>query len=139
MKTELQNYLQHYGIKPSVQRIAILEYLHTHATHPTAEEIYVALHPTMPTLSKTTVYNTLKLLARHGAILLLDIDGETAHFDGDIRPHAHFLCHQCRHIWDLPLAVAPEALLLDELELFQVDDIQLYYKGLCRACQQKID
>ena len=48
-----------YSIKPSMQRIAIMEYLMEHRTHPSADEIYTALSPSMPTLSKTTVYNTL--------------------------------------------------------------------------------
>ena len=43
-----------------MQRIAIMEYLMEHRTHPSADEIYTALSPSMPTLSKTTVYNTLK-------------------------------------------------------------------------------
>ena len=55
--------LQSHSIKPSVQRIAIMQYLMDHHTHPTVDEIYTALAPGMPTLSKTTVYNTLK--SRH--------------------------------------------------------------------------
>ena len=55
--------LQNHNIKPSVQRIAIMNYLIEHRTHPTVDEIYTALSPSIPTLSKTTVYNTLKLLS----------------------------------------------------------------------------
>ena len=47
--------LQGHNIKPSVQRIAIMKYLMEHRTHPTVDEIYTALSPTIPTLSKTTV------------------------------------------------------------------------------------
>ena len=47
--------LTEHGIKPSMQRMAVMEYLMTHRTHPTVDEIYTALHPSMPTLSKTTV------------------------------------------------------------------------------------
>lgn len=59
--------LQGHNIKPSVQRIAIMKYLMEHRTHPTVDEIYTALSPTIPTLSKTTVYNTLKILSEQGA------------------------------------------------------------------------
>ena len=59
--------LQNHNIKPSVQRIAIMNYLIEHRTHPTVDEIYTALSPSIPTLSKTTVYNTLKLLSEQGA------------------------------------------------------------------------
>ena len=60
-------YLLSYEIKPSVQRIAIMDYLLKHHTHPCIDEIYMALHDDIPTLSKTTVYNTLKLFVEHGA------------------------------------------------------------------------
>ena len=45
--------LQNHNIKPSVQRIAIMNYLIEHRTHPTVDEIYTALSPSIPTLSKT--------------------------------------------------------------------------------------
>lgn len=40
--------LQGHNIKPSVQRIAIMKYLMEHRTHPTVDEIYTALSPTIP-------------------------------------------------------------------------------------------
>ena len=46
-----------------MQRIAIMEYLMDNPIHPSADDIYTALSPSMPTLSKTTVYNTLKLFS----------------------------------------------------------------------------
>lgn len=51
-------YLLDHQIKPSVQRIAIMDYLLKHKTHPCIDEIYTALCKEIPTLSKTTVYNT---------------------------------------------------------------------------------
>ena len=57
-----------------MQRIAIMDYLMEHRVHPTADEIYNALYPTMPTLSKTTIYNTMKLFSEQGAVKALVID-----------------------------------------------------------------
>ena len=94
--------LQSHSIKPSVQRIAIMQYLMDHHTHPTVDEIYTALAPGMPTLSKTTVYNTLKLLDEHAAIQTLTIDGRNTCYDGDTTPHAHFLCTVCNKAYALP-------------------------------------
>ena len=76
-------YLLSYGIKPSVQRIAIMDYLLKHRTHPCIDEIYMALCSEIPTLSKTTVYNTLKLFVEHGAAKMLTIDERNACFDAD--------------------------------------------------------
>ena len=99
------NRLLEYNIKPSMQRIAIMEYLMEHRTHPSADEIYTALSPSMPTLSKTTVYNTLKLFAEQGAALMLTIDERNANFDADTSPHAHFICKRCGNIYDLELPI----------------------------------
>ena len=48
MDKKLHQYLSGFGVKPSLQRLAIMEYLMTHRTHPTADEIFNALSPSMP-------------------------------------------------------------------------------------------
>ena len=79
-----------------------MQYLLTHHNHPTADIIYSELAPSMPTLSKTTIYNTLKLLANHGAVTEMTIDKRNAHYDFDTVPHSHFMCRQCGKIIDMP-------------------------------------
>mgnify|MGYP001685632591 CR=1 FL=1 len=73
-----------HGIRPSTQRIAIMQFLLDNHTHPTAEEIHLKLLPKIPSLSKTTVYNTMKLFIRKGVAIMIDIDGRNARFDGDV-------------------------------------------------------
>ena len=93
-------YLMDHEVKPSVQRLAVMEYLLHNLTHPTADEIYSALITRIPTLSKTTVYNTLKLFVEHGAVKMLTIDEKNAMFDADTSSHAHFLCTRCNKVFD---------------------------------------
>ena len=122
-----------HGVRPSLQRMAVMEYLMTHRTHPTADEIYGALSPSMPTLSRTTVYNTLNLLAARGAVLALDIDARQTRFDGDTSLHAHFLCKSCGAIHDMPVADDAIRMLRPSVPV-QVDDVQILYKGVCCEC-----
>ena len=61
-------YLLSHNVKPSAQRIAIMKYLLEHRAHPTVDRIYTELLPAMPTLSRTTVYNTLRVLAENNAL-----------------------------------------------------------------------
>ena len=107
--------LQGHNIKPSVQRIAIMKYLMEHRTHPTVDEIYTALSPTIPTLSKTTVYNTLKILSEQGAAQTLTIDERNTCYDADTTPHSHFLCKRCGRIYDLPCDAADIVLVSDDI------------------------
>ena len=64
-------YLLNYNIKPSVQRLAIMDYLLKHETHPCIDEIYMALSKEIPTLSTTMVYNNLKLFVEHGVATMM--------------------------------------------------------------------
>ena len=61
-KNRVKDRLLEFRIKPSLQRMAIMEYLMSHLTYPTADSIFNDLYSLIPTLSKTTVYNTLKRL-----------------------------------------------------------------------------
>lgn len=136
MKTSIVDRLQEHGIKPSVQRIAIMEYLMGHYTHPTADTIFNNLYPSMPTLSKTTVYNTLKLLAQQGAINEITIDEKNVRYDADISSHAHFRCKHCGSLFDLPVKRLP-SVEVEKIDGFVITDTQLYYKGYCKKCKTK--
>lgn len=72
------------GVKPSVQRIAIMHYLLTHYTHPTVDDVYRGLCGKMPTLSRTTVYNTLRLLSENNAAQMITIDEHRVCYDGNV-------------------------------------------------------
>lgn len=126
-----------FGIKPSVQRLAIMEYLMTHRTHPTADEVYSALCDSIPTLSKTTVYNTLKLFVDQQAALMLTIDDKLVRFDGDNSLHSHFLCRRCGRVHDLPYSGKKSEARTLNIDGHSVEEIHHYYKGICRECSEK--
>jgi Fur family ferric uptake transcriptional regulator/Fur family peroxide stress response transcriptional regulator len=132
-KIDIQDKLKAAGVKPSLQRMAIMEYLVEHPVHPTVDMIFHALFPAIPTLSKTTVYNTLKLLAEEGAIASINIDEKNVRYDGEIAPHAHFRCKQCGKIIDLPIA-GLDTVKVANFENLKIDECQLYYKGYCGDC-----
>lgn len=131
---EAHRYLMRYSIRPSVQRTAIMEYLMNHKTHPTVEEIYLALNPSIPTLSKTTVYNTLNLFSEKGAVQVLTIDDKNARYDADVSRHGHFYCRSCGKVHDV-FNMKPEAYVIPYNEDFLVDAIEVSYYGTCKACK----
>lgn len=129
------DYLVAHGIKPSVQRMAVMEYLLTHRTHPTADDIHSTLTGSIPTLSKTTVYNTLRLLVDQGAAMQLTIDERNVCFDANKEPHAHFLCNRCGKVYDLPLRQTDMETAAEIPENFRTETAALYYRGTCAACR----
>lgn len=129
--------LVEYGIKPSVQRLAIMRYLLTHPSHPTVEDVYAALVPEVPTLSRTTVYNTLRMFSEKNAAQMITIDEHHVCYDGDVTKHAHFYCKTCNRIIDVFDKVSfppvPRNIVGNE-----VDDVQFYFKGTCAECKKTI-
>ena len=59
------------------------------------EQIYTVLHKEIPTLSKTTVYNTLNTLIDAGLVKLITIDENETRYDIDTTTHGHFKCESC--------------------------------------------
>ena len=57
LRTDLLKQLSAAGIRPSAQRIAILEYISACRCHPTADDVYSSLVEQNPTLSRTTVFS----------------------------------------------------------------------------------
>ncbi len=131
MSIEIAERLRRFGIAPSMPRIAVYKYLDEMRNHPTADEVYSALLPTYPTLSRTTVYNTMKVFQQHQAIQTILIENGEQRFDADTSVHGHFKCTGCGKVYDLFFAQE-----LPELpENFRADEVHLYYRGSCPDCR----
>lgn len=124
--------LRTFGIRPSVHRMAIYRYLDEKRNHPTAEMIYQALSPENPTLSRTTVYNTLKLFVSLNAAQEVIIEDGEMRYDADIAPHAHFKCSKCGAIHDF--FFVPQEHLPTLSSKFKIHEIHVNYRGLCPDC-----
>lgn len=134
IKNEAYKRLSACGLRPSMQRLAIMDYLLTHSTHPTIDDIYKDLGKRIPSLSKTTLYNTLRMLAKGNAAQMLSIDDHRVCYDGDTRPHVHFMCDRCGKVIDIFDIPAPDKDSIGNIGGHLVTDAQLYYKGICAEC-----
>lgn len=132
----VSEFLKENGIKPSYQRIKIYEFLMNNKEHPTVDSIYNALNDSIPTLSKTTVYNTLKIFIEKGIAMAITIDEMEARFDADISLHGHFKCENCQKVYDFNVDF--ESALTDELSGFEILEQQMYFYGICKKCKEEI-
>lgn len=82
--------LQLHGLKPTEQRVRVAEVLMKAPTHLSAEQILAALRLGGERVSKATVYNTLKVLARSGLVRQIHLDPERSVYDSTRAPHHHF-------------------------------------------------
>lgn len=121
------------GIKPSLHRMRILEYLIRMKNHPTADMIFREISGEIPTLSKTTIYNTLHTFLENGIVQAVTIEDNEVRFDADTSSHGHFKCLRCDSIYDLPLG---NGIITDKtIEGHHVTEYHVYLKGICKNCQ----
>ena len=127
--------LRQKGICPTAQRMAVYEYLLTHRTHPTADTLYQALVKENPSFSRTTVYNTVHVLAKAGLIRVITIDAEEQRFDAFVEDHGHFRCAQCGKLFDFSLSADTASELMSDGFVVEASDV--YATGICPTCQKK--
>ena len=128
------------GIRPSLQRIHIYRYLCNSTSHPTAEAIYSALVSEIPTLSRTTVYNTLKLFHRNRLVETITIENEELRYDADTCDHLHFKCNCCGQVTDVPYEKTSRVYKSFAGNLpagFSLSKIQTCIWGTCSSCGSK--
>lgn len=132
---KMKSFLESRGVKPSFQRLKILEYLVKNRDHPSVDTIFQALCDEIPTLSKTTVYNTLSLFSEKGIVASLTIVNNELRYDFMIEPHAHFQCTRCGVLIDIPMK--NDLFLVETIDKHRVEEIQLTFKGICSSCIKK--
>jgi Fe2+ or Zn2+ uptake regulation protein len=128
----LSNELLKKEIRPSYQRIKVLEYLITQRCHPTVDHIYNGLIKEVPTLSKATVYNTLNLLIKAKLVRVVTIEDNETRYDITMSNHGHFKCDLCGTIFDFTINI--DNFMADELSEFKINEKNVYFKGICPGC-----
>lgn len=102
------------GCRYTLQRAAVLEFLESVESHPTADEVYRGVQDRLPKISLATVYNALEtLVAARLAMKLTHGDG-AARYDGRCDNHYHVRDTATGQIRDLPVDFDPA--LLDRLD-----------------------
>ena len=119
-------------IRPSFQRIKVLDYLISNQHHPNVDRIFKDLQSEVPTLSKATIYNTLNLFVKAGLVRVLTIEDKETRYDIVTETHGHFKCEECGTIFNFE--VDPELLATDELAGFKIVERNVYFKGVCSKC-----
>ena len=101
----IERLLREHGILPTRQRVAIGRVLFARHQHLSAPELHRRVRRHDPALSsRSTVYNTLELFARHGLVRELSMDspqGKLRLYDTNLQPHHHLYHIDTGEIEDL--------------------------------------
>jgi len=132
---DISEFLSSKGIKPSYQRVKILERMYKMKDHPTVNDIYKDLIDEIPSLSKTTVYNTLNIFIENAIVKSFSMDGNEARYDILSNIHGHFFCLECNKIYDFEIN---EPQIYDNLlEGAEIFESEISVRGICKACKNK--
>lgn len=135
MKTtieDLSRELKNRNIRISHQRLKVLEYISNNRSHPTVEQIYRDLQKEVPTLSKTTIYNTLNSLIDAKLVKLISIEENETRYDIATENHGHFKCETCGKIYDFDINI--DSLETKDLNGFMISNKDIFFKGICPKC-----
>jgi Fe2+ or Zn2+ uptake regulation protein len=119
--------------------MVILAALEQDHTHPTAEHLYDMLHRDLPSLSLSTVYQTLDVFIRTGLCRRVGGLGDRLRVDGTPQDHDHAVCRMCRAIFDVDrdqvqLPTSPGYLSNG----LMVTGIRFEYEVICAFCQEAL-
>ncbi len=126
------------GLKMTPQRLQIFDALMSMKGHPSAEDVFEAVRPKVPSMSLDTVYRTLALLEHHGAISRVQHADDKARYDSETRRHCHLVCTRCRAIEDFYWPEIEELQAPDETAQWgKIERRYLELRGICRDCLAK--
>jgi Fur family peroxide stress response transcriptional regulator len=137
--TRFREELKRSGVKATHQRLEIFREVIRSEEHPDAEAIYRGVRRRIPSVSLDTVYRTLWLLLQRGLIDTLGPSQNRVRFDGNIRPHHHFVCRKCGRVFDFTSPVFDELDIPSAVRAWgMVERTHVELKGLCVRCREKL-
>lgn len=86
VEKDLLEQLRRSGLKATIQRFEILKVLLREGKHLSLKEVHEKVGKRLPTISLSTVYNTLRSLVEVGLLRELNVSGETR-YDINVEPH----------------------------------------------------
>ena len=120
----------------SKKREAILDTICTADCHPSVEWVYSQLKPSYPDLSLGTVYRNVSQFKDEGTVICVGVVGGQERYDGDIKPHLHFVCQGCESVFDIQAEQDNTGIDIHVAQKYgiKVDYHNTVFYGTCKDC-----
>jgi len=140
VQSQLKNFgdrCKEAGLRMTRQRQEIFRAVASSSEHPCAEQVFARVRSKLPNLSLDTVYRTLSSLEEMGLLQRVGLSSK-ARFDGDARPHCHFVCTQCEEVYDVFLLPGEQLSIPSSVRTMgQIRQATVQFKGICKSCQSR--
>jgi Fur family transcriptional regulator, peroxide stress response regulator len=136
---DLRRALESSGQRFTEQRAAVFRFLAATDSHPSADEVFLAVRCELPGISLATVYKSLETLVGCGLAVKLTYSDGSARYDGRTDPHHHARCVRCGRVVDISghLPDGEFESLRDHAHGFTVTGYRLELSGYCPDCVPK--
>ncbi len=120
------------------QKEIILEYLKSVKIHPSADKVYSEVRKKLPRISRGTVYRNLNSFTKKKEVQLIPTGG-ICRFDGDVSPHAHFICQNCNRVFDIFGDVCRNCQIIKKkkTKVGKIKSYKINFYGICKSCSKK--
>lgn len=125
---EIENELKKAGLRPTIQRIRISQYVLNQTDHPSVEAIKAWTDLSYEGISLATVYNTVHALETAGLLHAIRFDhSDKVFYDANTAPHYHFLDEKSGKLIDIePDQIEIKSSLPPELK---INEINVFIRG----------
>lgn len=127
--------LKKKGLKLTLPRRVIMDYIHDKNYHLTAEEIINFVHIKYPRINKSTIYRTLELLEKNECVYKSENASGTVYHHTVEGHHHHLVCRKCGKVVDCEEDIfAPVEKSLQKQYGFHIEFKHIIMNGLCPDC-----
>ncbi|APV45354.1 Fur family transcriptional regulator [Dehalogenimonas formicexedens] len=133
----MENYglLKKKGLKLSLPRKLVLNYLSESAAPPTAEQIIDSIRERYFRVSPSTLKRTVDFLEHEGCICAYESDAQRFYYLSKDGPHHHLICEKCGKV--IPCddkSVSSFLRVLKSKYGFQINQPKYVVRGSCAKC-----
>ena len=121
--------------RKTVQQQLIFEAVKELNMHASAEQIMDYLAQKYPTIGRATVYRNLNYLSETGKLLRVGNFYGTTHYDHNCHKHYHFICDNCKQIFDVEGSIDDIVEKFNGTRGFDIAGYSLSFSGLCWECK----
>lgn len=112
-----------------------MELICSGSSHMTAEQVFLALKKSYPSVVLATVYNNLNSLYQQGRIRKISVEGQPDRYDKNTR-HDHLVCRRCGRLSDIHLADLTAD--LERQTGLSIEGYDLKIQYLCPQCRAEL-
>jgi len=123
------------GFRATPQRIAIAQFVLNSKDHPTAEQVFDFVKMAYPSISLSTVYNTLNSMRDVNMVKELAF-GNIHRYDPNISIHVNLVCLNCGDIIDIEnKTIEKEVEKISKRRRVSITGHRFDIFGICRKCE----